>query len=110
MGSVELNVNRYAASPTGPLRWQKPRPIETTNNFDSNTVYNATAIAPACYQAQPESLYKSLDLASNFAHADQGYSEDCLILDVLVPTNPVSQQLPVVVQIHGWSDRIEHLR
>lgn len=36
-----------------------------------------------------------------YAATPQGVSEDCLILDVLVPTRPVSKQLPVVVQIHG---------
>jgi carboxylesterase type B len=28
-------------------------------------------------------------------------SEDCLILDVLVPSKPVSSNLPVLLQIHG---------
>ncbi|ROW07763.1 hypothetical protein VMCG_03431 [Cytospora schulzeri] len=30
-----------------------------------------------------------------------GQSEDCLILDVLVPSTPSSKNLPVMVQIHG---------
>lgn len=28
-------------------------------------------------------------------------SEDCLTLNVLLPDNPVSKRLPVIVQIHG---------
>ena len=31
----------------------------------------------------------------------QGYSEDCLALDVLVPSSPASDSLAVLVQIHG---------
>lgn len=30
-----------------------------------------------------------------------GVSEDCLFVEVLVPINPVSQNLPVMVQLHG---------
>lgn len=28
-------------------------------------------------------------------------SEDCLLLDVMVPSQPASSNLPVMVQIHG---------
>ncbi|KAK5117720.1 hypothetical protein LTR62_005144 [Meristemomyces frigidus] len=92
---------QYAAAPTGALRWQKPRPIEASNNFHSGTVYNATQIAPACYQSQPYSVYVDPTLPSAFIHTPQGQSENCLILDVLVPDHPVSSSLPVMVQIHG---------
>jgi len=45
----------YAQSPTGQLRWQKPQPIEASNNF-TGQVINATQIAPGCYQSTPEAL------------------------------------------------------
>lgn len=89
----------YAANPTGGLRWQKPVPIEWSNNFDSNTIYDASSIGPACYQSLPESLY--LPYNESFAATPQGVSEDCLTVDVLVPTHPVSTALPVMAQIHG---------
>ncbi|KAK4560706.1 hypothetical protein LTR86_005284 [Recurvomyces mirabilis] len=92
---------QYAANPTGSLRWQKPRPIEANNNFDSSKVYNATQIAPACYQSQPFSVYVDPTDPTAFIHTPQGQSENCLILDVLAPTHPVSTRLPVMVQIHG---------
>ena len=90
---------RYAANPTGPLRWQKPVPIEWSNNFDSSTVYDASQIGPACYQDLPQSLYLPYNVS--FAATPQGVSENCLTVDVLIPTHPVSTRLPVMVQIHG---------
>jgi len=70
-------------------------PIEWSNDFDYNKVYDASQIGPQCYQTLPQSLYAPLP------DAPQGSSEDCLILDVLVPDAPVSPRLPVMVQIHG---------
>ena len=87
--------------PTGPLRWQKPRPIESANNF-SGTLVDATHIAPACYQSIPLWDYIPSEInATGFAATPQGQSEDCLTLDVLVPSKPVSTALPVLLQIHG---------
>jgi len=37
-------------------------------------------------------------------------SEDCLILDVLVPSKPVSSNLPILLQIHGMYYRQEGAR
>lgn len=40
-------------------------------------------------------------LTSRQMNFGEPQSEDCLILDVLVPKNPTSRRLPVVFQIHG---------
>lgn len=85
----------YAQPPVGPMRWQKPHPIEAMNNFTGETI-NATQIAPACFGSQPNSLYTS---AEGFQSTPWGASEDCLILDVLVPSNPKSKYLPVLFQV-----------
>ncbi|KIW41260.1 uncharacterized protein PV06_06833 [Exophiala oligosperma] len=84
---------RYAAAPTGDLRWDKPVPIEYMNNYSGRTI-NASTLGPACYQAAAKSTYST-------PSAPQGQSEDCLLLDVLVPSNPVSTALPVLFTIHG---------
>lgn len=70
-----------------------------SNTLDSNTVYDASQIGPACYQSLPQSLYEPYN--DSFAFTPQGVSENCLTVDVLVPTHPTSQYLPVMVQIHG---------
>ena len=56
-------------------------------------------MGPACYQDLPQSLYEPYNIS--FAATPQGVSENCLTVDVLVPTHPVSTSLPVMVQIHG---------
>ncbi|KAK5452737.1 hypothetical protein LTS15_006885 [Exophiala xenobiotica] len=84
---------RYAAPPTGESRWAKPLPIEYMNNYGGGII-NASTLGPACYQASAKSTYTS-------PSAPQGQSEDCLLLDVLVPSNPVSTALPVLFTIHG---------
>jgi carboxylesterase type B len=92
----------YAQPPLGSLRWHKPRPIEENNHFNGQT-FDATTPAPMCYQSNPLSLdaaFDQLGLAHNGIPIGN-QSEDCLILDVLVPDKPVSGRLPVMVQIHG---------
>lgn len=88
---------KYASAPTGALRWQKPSPIEADPTYTGQSI-RATTQAPACIQGIPAWAPASL---RNFALTPQGQTEDCLILDVLVPSRPSSKQLPVVVQIHG---------
>src|SRR5260370_29181396 len=62
---------RYAAPPTGELRWAKPVPIEFANNYSGRTV-NASTLGPACYQSSARGSYSA-------PNAPQGQSEDCLL-------------------------------
>lgn len=86
---------RYAAAPVGNLRWAAPVSILSSNNYSSSEVINATTLGPACYNQYP-----TWNGPFNTS-VDAGQSEDCLLLDVKVPANPVSNKLPVVIQIHG---------
>ena len=87
---------RYAASPAGPRRWQPPAPIEYNNDYDPSTVIDATQQGPSCIQVTP---YWNITNTSSIP-VNPGV-EDCLLLDVLVPAQPASSRLPVIVQIHG---------
>jgi hypothetical protein len=82
---------RYAQPPTGPLRWQAPQDIEASSDFLASGTINATVQGPSCVQGFP---------AWSAVSSPTG-SEDCLLLDVMVPANPASSLLPVMVQIHG---------
>ncbi|KAF2493352.1 alpha/beta-hydrolase [Lophium mytilinum] len=98
--SVGINYFRgipYAKSPTGELRWRKPVPIDSAVK-NSKQLISASSPGPACYQGSPTWADFGATLSSQGSFAQ---SEDCLILDMLVPSNPVSHRLPVIVQIHG---------
>ncbi|EMC98112.1 hypothetical protein BAUCODRAFT_32113 [Baudoinia panamericana UAMH 10762] len=84
---------RYAQPPLGELRWRAPLDIEAHGGYDPSVVMPATERGPICVQGTP---YWRPNPALNGTG-----SEDCLLLDVLVPPNPVSDYLPVLVQIHG---------
>ena len=88
---------RYAQPPTGELRWRKPRPIEAIMT-DPNFVIDATNIGPSCWNMAPGWM-ANLNLTT--PAGANGSSEDCLLLDVFTPINPVSAHLPVLVEIHG---------
>jgi len=65
--------------------------IENHGGYDPATVMSATSRGPVCVQGAP---YWRQTITP-------GGNEDCLLLDVLVPQNPVSDYIPVLVQIHG---------
>lgn len=75
----------YAAPPTGPLRWRAPVPAAAWHG-----VRDATRPAQRCVQ-----------MPAPGAGAVVG-SEDCLYLNVTVPTaNPAARKRPVMVWMHG---------
>lgn len=87
---------RYAEAPIGEWRWRAPRPIELNASYAGQTI-NASQTGPYCYQGQQIS-----DPPEEAGLVVTGpMSEDCLLLDVYVPMNPVSDYLPVMFQIHG---------
>jgi acetyl esterase/lipase len=78
---------RFAAPPTGSLRWQAPQP-PTTNR---GTVIDASSFGAACPHNLKAGQYTRV--------LPSPISEDCLFLNVWAPHN--ASGLPVFVNIHG---------
>ncbi|EMR71056.1 putative inactive carboxylesterase 4 protein [Eutypa lata UCREL1] len=84
LGVVDLGI-RFAAPPTGPLRWQPPqKPALNRSSVESAASYGP--ICPQSFNAVP---------GNDFVLGD----EDCLFLNVYAPAKAVN--LPVLVWIHG---------
>ncbi|KAL2785700.1 Alpha/Beta hydrolase protein [Aspergillus keveii] len=111
LGVTSFFALPYAAPPTGNLRWREPVPIDIGGTCGADP-QNATVPGLICPQTIPGWAFELLEQFESIAHefpsvaaelsdtASTG-SEDCLHLDVIVPTSPASSKLPVVVQIHG---------
>ncbi|PVI00985.1 alpha/beta-hydrolase [Periconia macrospinosa] len=77
---------RFAAAPTGNLRWQAP----TVPNSNRSSVLDASSFGPACPQTGS---------GGKVGQSIPGSSEDCLFLSVYAPRN--ASKLPVMVWVHG---------
>jgi para-nitrobenzyl esterase len=78
----------FAAPPVGELRWKPPQPV-----IPWKGVRDATAQPASCIQNNQEWNYSDYLIGK----------EDCLTLDVRTPS--MSGKLPVLVWIHGGSNR-----
>ncbi|KAF8344962.1 alpha beta-hydrolase [Amanita rubescens] len=110
-GNSEFLGMRYAAPPTGSLRWRAPQPPASTSG-----VQFANTQPPICYNIQsgfglaPTNPYinESSQVAAGNAtsrldkrSAQLQSSEDCLFLNVFTPSVNETELLPVLVYIHG---------
>ncbi|KAJ3569027.1 hypothetical protein NP233_g5330 [Leucocoprinus birnbaumii] len=100
-GNLEFLGIRYAAAPTGALRWREPQHPQSTPG-----VQLANSFPNICWQGAP-----STQLVSPFRQSGSNHfrrqipgapppSEDCLFLNIATPSSGKGD-LPVVVWIHG---------
>jgi para-nitrobenzyl esterase len=102
-GAVFLGIP-FAEPPVGALRWRAPQPLRTRL-----AERGATAFAPACMQTMRIlDWYRSMAEtfgASGDYYDDLEVSEDCLYLNLWTPTFNTDAQLPVMVWVHGGSNK-----
>ena len=112
---------RYAKSPTGDLRWRAPVPVDNPGTKLDPAPLNATRPGPICFQGIP-GWYLTLKTplppllpgligggglgGPGGIDLGAGLSEDCLTIDVITPLAPLSNNLPVLVSIHGGGKNI----
>lgn len=77
---------RYAAPPTGSLRWQPPQ----APSVDRSEILRGDTLPQNCPQSPMSPIASDFNFTGN---------EDCLFLSVYAPPNAAS--LPVLVWIHG---------
>ncbi len=99
----------FAAPPAGMLRWREPQPVAPWKG-----VRDATKMSSACVQnatglesffAPMIAAYGATDPSQHAAFAVHS-SEDCLYLNIWAPEWPVKSALPVMVWLHGGSNRV----
>jgi para-nitrobenzyl esterase len=95
----------FAAPPSGELRWRAPQPpVPRTGTVD------AIEFATACPQGSYIVDWYAR-VAEAFGHGPEvvagpkGESEDCLYLNIWTPDLAPEQPLPVMVYVHGGSNR-----
>ena len=95
----------FAMPPVGPLRWREPQPVASWTG-----VRDATRPSHPCMQnvAGTDNFIEPLAAAYGVAFKRQTLdpSEDCLYLNVWTPQLQPGAHLPVMVWLHGGSNRV----
>lgn len=94
----------FAQPPVGDLRWRAPQPYKPTSESRS-----AVAFGSACMQTMRIlDWYRDmaeLTGAERSVMQDLDINEDCLYLNIWTPTLQQGADLPVMVYVHGGSNR-----
>lgn len=86
----------YGRAPVNELRFQKPLPIEKPW---TGYVFNATTPADSCIQLND--TFFGQFRGSQMWNANSPLSEDCLTVNLWVPSNRPNRLLPVLVWVYG---------
>lgn len=94
----------FASPPVGKLRWQPPQPITYSPGR-----HDATRFSAACFQGDHMTRWYR-GVAAGFGGDPETIvappvSEDCLYLNLWRPRAAASTALPVIVYVHGGSNR-----
>lgn len=94
----------FAQPPLGALRWKAPRPPAYRAGK-----YPAVEFSPACFQGDHITMWYR-DIVEGFGEDPDEIvapvvSEDCLYLNLWRPARQSGEALPVIVYVHGGSNR-----
>ena len=87
----------FAQPPIGPLRFMPPHPLQPPSPHGGE-VWDATHSRPNCNQPMASPPFP------DWPGLNATFSEDCLYLNVYVPTKPRGLDLPVLVYLFGGGD------
>lgn len=95
----------YAKAPVGELRWRRPQPLDHDFSFSTATGEpgDYTFFGPICPQPEYNHGAALLDNPNSAPEIENVQSEDCLYLNIWVPTpsSPPPSGWPVQFHIHG---------
>lgn len=94
----------FAEPPVGELRWRAPQPLQSKVSRRDTTEFAAACMQTMrildWYRYMAETFGASADY-----YDDLEISEDCLYLNLWTPTLETDAKLPVMVWIHGGSNK-----
>lgn len=110
-GVVEFLGIPFAQPPVGDLRWAPPLRYTSaaTASGQPKRSFDATSFAPACMQGDHIANWYKGVIESFGGNADKfptpAVSEDCLFLNIWRPQEVTNADLPVLVFLHGGSNK-----
>ena len=88
---------RYAAPPTGEMRWRSPAPPAPYSEL-----YHADAFGPNCIQKRYAKGTDNRPWTKEYiVDGESEFSEDCLYLNVWTAAKSADERMPVLFFIHG---------
>jgi para-nitrobenzyl esterase len=94
----------FAAPPVGVLRWREPQPPIVWSGVRDATRFGSSCVqVPAGIGGFIQPMAAAYGKTYNIVPVS--ISEDCLFLNVWAPNWPVKTPLPVMVWVHGGSNR-----